>query len=146
MQVGLSAFPSGFCCLPGCPHLPSCCHSKHAQHSRLRSVPFLQASVQLGSAKGLTGAVAIDLGQPSLPEHAEAVVAGRQGACTGLGYSADGSLLASAWSAGLVSCCARCHCWCSAAMHCSVACDRRNVLLHCCRTHFDEQVSCGALC
>ena len=90
--------------------------------------------MQLGSSKGLAGGMAIDLGQPSLPEDVEAFAAGRQGVCRGLGYSTDGSLLASSWSTGQVSCCARCHCWCSAALYCSVAYGRHLFALHSCRS------------
>ena len=134
MQVGLSACPLCCCCLPGTPLLllhSFLAASKHAQHSHLRAVPALQATVQLGSTKGLAGGMAIDLGQQSLPDHVEAFAAGRQGACTGLSYSADGSLLASAWSTGQVSCCARGRCWCSAAMHSPVACYQRHFALIC---------------
>ena len=99
--------------------------------------------MQLGSSKGLTGDLAINPGQQSLPEHVEAFAAGRQGACTGLGYSADGSLLASAWSTGQVSCFAGCRCWCSAATHCSVACDQHHFALHCSRIQLWDPVLTG---
>lgn len=136
MQVGLSASPPCFCCLPGTALLlspPFLLPANTPNTATSEWLPLLQATLQLGSTEGLTGAFAINLGQQSLPEHVEAFATGRQGACTGLGYSADGSLLASAWSTGQVSCIATCRCWCPAAMHWAVACDRNRFALHCCR-------------